>query len=246
VPRSVKKGPFVDFKLAKKLAALGDNDRTIVKTWARSSVIPPDFVGRTIAVHNGKVHVPVFVTENMVGHKLGEFAPTRKFRAHGGKLASAQRDKSVMPVKATAKGVRISPRKVSPVAALVRGRSVSDALVILDHAPRRSSLAIKKLIESAKANASHNHDLKPATLMIREISVSAGPRLKRIRPAARGAALRYQRVDRSGRRWGCRPIDEYLLRPVARHTERELNDDVLDRCGPAGFAGKPRVALHLI
>lgn len=86
--RSIKKGPFVDFKLAKKVAALGAEDRTIIKTWARASTISPEFVGRTIAVHNGKVHVPVFVTENMVGHKLGEFAPTRKFRAHAGKKAA--------------------------------------------------------------------------------------------------------------------------------------------------------------
>lgn len=88
--RSLKKGPFIDPKLAKKIAAMNSDDRTIVKTWARSSTIAPDFVGRTIAVHNGKVHVPVFVTENMVGHKLGEFAPTRKFRSHGGKLAKAK------------------------------------------------------------------------------------------------------------------------------------------------------------
>lgn len=85
--RSLKKGPFIDPKLAKKVAALGKEDRTIVKTWSRASVISPDFVGRTIAVHNGRVHVPVFVTENMVGHKLGEFSPTRKFRSHGGKMA---------------------------------------------------------------------------------------------------------------------------------------------------------------
>jgi small subunit ribosomal protein S19 len=85
--RSLKKGPFIDFKLAKKIAALSSDDRTIIKTWARSSTISPDFVGRTIAVHNGKLHVPVFITENMVGHKLGEFAPTRKFRRHGGRKA---------------------------------------------------------------------------------------------------------------------------------------------------------------
>ena len=89
--RSLKKGPFIDFKLAKKVAALGAEDRTIIKTWARGSVIAPDFVGKTIAVHNGKVHVPVFVTENMVGHKLGEFSPTRKFRTHGGKLANGKK-----------------------------------------------------------------------------------------------------------------------------------------------------------
>ena len=83
--RSLKKGPFVDFKLAKKVSALGPDDRTIIKTWARASTISPEMVGRTIAVHNGKMHIPVLVSENMVGHKLGEFSPTRKFRKHGGK-----------------------------------------------------------------------------------------------------------------------------------------------------------------
>ena len=83
--RSLKKGPYIDYKLAKKLAALSSDDRTIIKTWARASTISPDFVGRTVAVHNGRLHVPVFITENMVGHKLGEFSPTRKFRRHGGK-----------------------------------------------------------------------------------------------------------------------------------------------------------------
>ena len=83
--RSLKKGPFIDPKLAKKVMALGNNDRTVIKTWARASTIFPEMVGRTFAVHNGRVHVPVFVSENMVGHKLGEFSPTRKFRTHGGK-----------------------------------------------------------------------------------------------------------------------------------------------------------------
>lgn len=85
--RSLKKGPFVDPKLAKKIAKLAKDDRTVVKTWARASTIAPEFVDHTIAVHNGKIHIPVFITENMVGHKLGEFAPTRKFRQHGGKKA---------------------------------------------------------------------------------------------------------------------------------------------------------------
>lgn len=83
--RSLKKGPYVDFKLVKKIAALGPDDRTVIKTWARASSISPEMVGRTIAVHNGKTHIPVLITENMVGHKLGEFAPTRKFRKHAGK-----------------------------------------------------------------------------------------------------------------------------------------------------------------
>lgn len=83
--RSLKKGPYIDVKLAKKVAALGANDRTVIKTWARASTITPEMVGRTIAVHNGRLHVPVFISENMVGHKLGEFSPTRKFRSHAGK-----------------------------------------------------------------------------------------------------------------------------------------------------------------
>ena len=88
--RSLKKGPFVDFKLEKKSKALSAEDRTVIKTWARHSTIFPEMVGRTVAVHNGKVHVPVFVSENMVGHKLGEFAPTRKFKRHGGKKADVK------------------------------------------------------------------------------------------------------------------------------------------------------------
>ena len=98
-----------------------------------------------------------------------------------------------MAVQAIAKGVRMSPRKVSVVAALVRGRSVEEALTILAHTPRRTATPVKKVIESAKANADHNHGLKPATLRIVEISVTAGPRLKRYRPAAHGRALPFQR-----------------------------------------------------
>ena len=82
--RSLKKGPFVDVKLAKKIAALSLDEPTRIQTWARPSTNTPQMVGRTIAVHNGRVHVPVLITENMVGHKLGEFSPTRKFRKHGG------------------------------------------------------------------------------------------------------------------------------------------------------------------
>ena len=83
--RSLKKGPFVDLHLAKKVQAARDkNDRRPIKTWSRRSMILPDMVGLTIAVHNGRQHVPVLVTENMVGHKLGEFAPTRTFQSHSG------------------------------------------------------------------------------------------------------------------------------------------------------------------
>jgi large subunit ribosomal protein L22 len=98
-----------------------------------------------------------------------------------------------MPVQAIAKGVKLSPRKVAVVASLIRGRSVKDALIILDHTPRRSAVAVKKVVVSARANAEHNHNYKPATLQIIEISVTPGPRIKRFRPAARGRALPYQK-----------------------------------------------------
>ncbi len=88
MPRSVKKGPHIDIKLEKKIQNLNDtNQKKIIKTWARSSTISPDFVGHTIAVHNGNKMIPVYISENMVGHKLGEFAPTRIFRGHPGTKA---------------------------------------------------------------------------------------------------------------------------------------------------------------
>jgi small subunit ribosomal protein S19 len=84
--RSIKKGPFIDYKLEKKIVAMNESGKkSVIKSWARASIISPDFVGHTIALHNGNKFIPVFVTENMVGHKLGEFAPTRMFKAHGGK-----------------------------------------------------------------------------------------------------------------------------------------------------------------
>ena len=83
--RSLKKGPYIHYKLEKKvLAAQEQNNKNTIKTWSRASMISPDFVGLTIAVHNGNKHIPVQITENMVGHKLGEFAPTRIFRGHAG------------------------------------------------------------------------------------------------------------------------------------------------------------------
>ena len=84
--RSLKKGPFIDYKLEKRVFDMNKSGKkSVIKTWSRRSVISPDFVGHTIAVHNGNKFIPVYVTENMVGHKLGEFSPTRIFRGHGGK-----------------------------------------------------------------------------------------------------------------------------------------------------------------
>ncbi|TVQ00490.1 MAG: 30S ribosomal protein S19 [Balneolaceae bacterium] len=83
MPRSLKKGPYVHYKLQRKIDASNESGKKkVIKTWARSSMITPDFIGLTIAVHNGKQFIPVYITDNMVGHKLGEFAPTRTFRGH--------------------------------------------------------------------------------------------------------------------------------------------------------------------
>ncbi len=99
--RSTKKGPYIDPKLIKKVQAANDSgSKKVIKTWARASMIAPDFVGHTIAVHNGKQHIPVFVTENMVGHRLGEFSMTRKFKGHGGKLAKAEGAPAAAPTAA--------------------------------------------------------------------------------------------------------------------------------------------------
>ena len=85
MPRSLKKGPYVDAKLMKKILSMNEkNERNVIKTWARRSTIVPEFIGHTFAVHNGRKFIAVYVTENMVGHKLGEFSPTRTFRSHSG------------------------------------------------------------------------------------------------------------------------------------------------------------------
>ena len=84
--RSLKKGPYIDFRLKKKVNLMNDSaNKKVIKTWSRRSMISPDFVGHTFAIHNGKKFIPVFVTENMVGHKLGEFSPTRNFKSHSSK-----------------------------------------------------------------------------------------------------------------------------------------------------------------
>jgi small subunit ribosomal protein S19 len=99
--RSLKKGPYVDENLLKKVTGLKIGDKQTIRTWARASVIAPEFVGFTIAVHNGKEHIPVFISEEMVGHKLGEFSPTRKFRHHGGRMAKEQEKSQTVATPST-------------------------------------------------------------------------------------------------------------------------------------------------
>ena len=109
--RSLKKGPYVDQKLMKKIMKLKTNDKTIINTWSRDCTITPEMVGFTIGVHNGKQHVPVRIVENMVGHKLGEFSPTRKFVRHGGKMQKEiEKSATGTPIAPAAATVPASPK----------------------------------------------------------------------------------------------------------------------------------------
>ncbi len=115
--RSLKKGPVVDHKLLKKISKLRVGDKTVVKTWSRWATITPEMLGFTIGVHNGRQHLPVLVVENMVGHKLGEFSPTRKFTKHGGKM---QKDLEVK--KAEAEQLAAKATQAAPAAAAKTGK----------------------------------------------------------------------------------------------------------------------------
>ncbi len=112
--RSIKKGPYVDQRLIKKIAGLKPGDKTVIKTWARAATIVPEMIGFTFGVHNGKVHIPVVIMEDMVGHKLGEFAITRTFRRHGGRmqkeLEAAQKQKELEAAKAA----KVEPTVAAP------------------------------------------------------------------------------------------------------------------------------------
>ena len=168
MPRSLKKGPFVDEHLITKVRVQNDkNSKQVIKTWSRRSTIIPDMIGHTFAVHDGRKHVPVYVTESMVGHKLGEFAPTRTFKGH---------------IK--------DDRKARRVVDLIRGRTAADALAVLQFAPQAASTPVSKVLASAMANAENNLDIDPETLIVSRAYVDDGPTLKRIRPRAQGRAFR--------------------------------------------------------
>jgi len=107
--RSLKKGPVIDEKLLKKISKLRVGDKTVVKTWSRWATITPEMIGFTIGVYNGKLHIPVTVVENMIGHKLGEFSPTKKFVKHGGKMQKDLEVKRVEADAAAAKAVQAAP-----------------------------------------------------------------------------------------------------------------------------------------
>ncbi len=107
--RSLKKGPYLDENLIKKLAKIKKGDQTVVKTWARNSVISPEMVGFRIGIHNGREHIPVLIVEDMVGHKLGEFAPTRKFIKHGGRIAREEEQAEAQKVAQSVQQAQETP-----------------------------------------------------------------------------------------------------------------------------------------
>ena len=202
--RSSKKGPYIDDKLREKIDALNrTNDRRVIRTWARASTIFPGMVGHTVAVHNGKVHVPIFVTEQMVGHKLGEFAPTRTYRGHGKDAAvrpAEDADTRAVDVHAAVEPVQRSDRVVEAR----RVRQLVARRAGLAEAPRRPRIDeerdVATVLQPARplairrrhaVAAMHEHDG-------REGAPTAGPVLFR-RDAQRGAGRGVVEGDGGGR-----------------------------------------------
>ena len=186
--RSLKKGPFVAGHLMKKVeAAQASRDKRPLKTWSRRSTIVPEFVGLTIAVHNGRQHVPVYINENMVGHKLGEFAHTRTFK---GQAAADKKVRKKMETTAIVRGVRLSAQKGRLVADLVRGKPVDKAIAILTFTQKRAAGIIKKALESAIANAEHNFGADIDTLVVTKIHVEKAATLRRFGARAKGRGTR--------------------------------------------------------
>ena len=202
--RSLKKGPYINVKLEKKVLAMNESGKkVVVKTWARASMISPDFVGHTVAVHNGNKFIPVYVTENMVGHKLGEFAPTRTFRGHAGnkkkarKKISAEKRKEALKTMYFAKlqNVPTSPRKMRLVADMIRGMEVNRALGVLKFSSKEAAARVEKLLRSAIANWEQKNERKAENgeLFVTKIFVDGGATLKRMRPAPQGRGYRIRK-----------------------------------------------------
>ena len=160
--RSLKKGPYINVKLEKKILAMNESGKkVVVKTWARASMISPDFVGHTVAVHNGNKFIPVYVTENMVGHKLGEFAPTRTFRGARKKISAEKRKEALKTMYfAKLQNVPTSPRKMRLVADMIRGMEVNKALGVLKFSTKEAAARLEKLLRSAIANWEQKNERK--------------------------------------------------------------------------------------
>ena len=187
MPRSLKKGPFVDDHLLKKVDVLNaSGDKKVIKTWSRRSTIIPDMVGHTIAVHDGRRHVPVYVTESMVGHKLGEFAPTRTFRYHatgtGSAAVTGPKTNERPGTRAVHRYCGMSASKARQVLDLIRGEDVQRAAEILNGTEREAAEVIGKVLTSAVANAAHNDQQNPEELYVSACYADEGTTMKRWRP----------------------------------------------------------------
>jgi small subunit ribosomal protein S19 len=231
MPRSLKKGAFVDDHLLKKVDALNStNERRVIRTWSRRSTVIPDMVGHTIAVHDGRKHVPVYVTESMVGHKLGEFAPTRTFRYHAGQERSGRRwvpgvKTNERPgTRAVLRHYRMSASKVRQVLDLIRGEDITTAHEILSSTTREGARVVDKVLHSAVSNAVETSRQAGAALDPEELYVSAcfadeGTTLKRWRPRARGRATRIRKRTSHITVIVSRLDDERIARLRAKRTE---------------------------
>ena len=201
--RSIKKGPFVDGHLLKKVeAARAVNDKKPIKTWSRRSTITPEFVGLTIAVHNGKQHIPVYVSENMVGHKLGEFALTRTFKGHSS-------DKKVAAPSGPPKTLRrwrwkplprcaayaCRPRRAGSSPTRSAGCPSTRRSTCSRFSPKKGARIIKKVLESAIANAEHNEGADIDELKVQTIYVDKAATLKRFDRARQGPRQRHRQAD---------------------------------------------------
>src|SRR3990172_2152055 len=190
--RSIKKGPFVEARLLGRIEEMNKrSEKKVVKTWSRASVIFPTFIGHTVAVYNGRKHVPVYVTENMVGHRLGEFAPTRTYRGHGKNAdrSGGLREGTDGRGSATAKYLRGSTRKARLITEAIKGKPVEEATAILRFMPQAAARDVARVLKSATANAENNHDLAADDLVVAEATANEGPKVKRWRPRAQGRAF---------------------------------------------------------
>jgi small subunit ribosomal protein S19 len=187
--RSIKKGPYVVESLVRKIETLNrSGEKRVLKTWARRSTVLPEFVGHTLAVHNGNKFIPIYITENMVGHKLGEFVPTRASTWPRRRRCRADRGSRAMQAKAIQRYVRITPRKCNQVLELIRGQAVEQAQTTLQFTPKAGARIVQKVLKSAVANALHEGKVRLEDLYVKEAVVGDGPTLKRWLPRAQGRA----------------------------------------------------------
>ena len=186
--RSVWKGPFVEESLIKKVEKVkNDPNRKPIKTWSRKSTIIPDFVGFSFLIYNGKKFIPITVSEDMVGHKFGEFAPTRQFFGHT--PANKKYKKiDIKTVKSVNKNVRSSVRKLKPILKSIVGKKVDVAMRDLTFSEKRISKDVKKTISSAVANAENNYQYDIDNLIVKEAYCGKQIIMKRFRARAKGRA----------------------------------------------------------